>query len=530
MMESTKRRLHDDILAHWVAARDPKSDHYGHADYDTSHIQSVKIARIAHIQGVGIARIDWRDKYTDSIQSYGAHFPLAECYRTPKGTPRLFLLNGDLWRGQTGFGKSTSGQQSDIRRHVAATGVQSVILPFSAIDAAGIEHASIRVLALQDETWETVRHVQSVQPDGIEWAPVHELVPGTGYGVQPDGTYGTPYYASMSDIPGEIRAYFDADGNPLPEYEFSRPTGVAFGRKYTRYDAAPRRDYASGSIRRNHDWHGNPGKLTIPPVYRFTGMRVSSNSKRDDSGNWYSWSRDDSGNWIRETRVHTLGASVFRAAYRGTNGKRYFANFLSAVDTDPHGSGYFLVQLPRSADVSSVEAATESLKPETVRAAESIGIECKRQGDLFAIPTEFTLRDLRRMGADVRMSRLASAERRAAIREKGNADYLAALERVGIPAHSWEPITDVQRRNRERLADFYRARVIRAEREFDATVGIHLRRGLYGTRHTGRDIAILPSGVVLARGTIRHTGGQHRALSLGNVWHIVARNTVPLAR
>lgn len=91
-------------------------------------------------------------------------------------------------------------------------------------------------------------------------------------------------------------------------------------------------------------------------------------------------------------------------------------------------------------------------------------------------------------------------------------------------------MTEVQRRNRDTLAQTYRERAIREQREFDARVGIHLRRELYGTRHVGTDIAILPSGVTLARGTIRHTGGQHRYLSLGKVWHIVARNTVPLAR
>lgn len=510
MSESLKRRRHDEILARWVHARTPGHADYRKPDYDDSHIRSLRWAGSFPVS-------------LEEVQSYGPHFPLAQAIPTSRKDrrTRLWLLNGDRWGGASGFGMSTSTQQSQIRSLVASTGIESIILPFSAIDAAGIDHASIRVLAQDAESWQTVTHTQATEPDGIEWIPGHELVPGTGYGTRPNGTY-----ASMEEIPADIRAYFDDDGSVKAEYVEPIRKAVHFGRTHRDWNAPkPRRDYATAPIRNRYD-----GTLEVPPVYRFTGMRPSSDQKRDANGDWYAWERNADNSWTRTTHVHTLGQSVFRAAYTGADRKRHWANFLSGVDNTPHGSGYFLVQLPRKAETSSVAAAIESLKPPVVVTAESYGIDVKRQGDLFAVPTEYSMRDLRRMGADIRQSSKASEGARNTIRERANSDYLDALARLGIPSQSWASVTEVQRRNRMTLAETYRDRATREQREFDARMGIHLRRELYGTRHVGTDIAILPSGVTLARGTIRHTGGQHRYLSLGKVWHIVARNTVPLAR
>lgn len=525
MTESLKRKRHDEIVNRWVNVRTPGHELYGKPDYDDSHIQSIDMGRI-----------DWRaighTENRDELRSYGPHFPLVQAIRNRKGKrfgkTRLWLLNGDTWRGSSGFGMSTSSQQAQVRNLVQATGIPSIILPFSAIDAASIDHASIRPLVQDEESWENYTHTQPEMPTDGHWEPVHEHVPGTGnYWDEETRTHGPKRYATMEEIPADIRAFFDADGNPIRKpYRSNR---VVFGHRVHDY-VIPNSDYASGAIETT-DWNGKPRDyIHVPPCYRLTGKRFVGPTPM---GWEREWTQNADGSWSQERQHHTLGQSVFRAAYRGDNGKRYWANFLSGIDNSPHGSGYFLVQLPKNADVTSVQSAIESLKPESVKAAESYGIEVKRQGDLFAIPTEYNMRQLRKMGADIRQSKLAGEAKRAAIRTKWEDRFTTALIALEMPTSSWayrQHPDNVQWRNFKSMNAHYSELGRRELAEHDATARIHRMRALYGTRHVGTDIAILPNGVTLARGTIRHTGGQHRFLSLGNVWHIVARNTVPLAR
>lgn len=522
MTERLKRRLHDEIITRWIDVRTPGHELYGRPDYDDSHIQSIDMGRI-----------DWRaigqTENRDELRSYGPHFPLVQAIRERRGNrqgkTRLWLLNGDTWGGNGGFGHSTSSQQAMVRNQTQATDIPSIILPFSAIDAARIEHASIRPLVQDEETWEAYTHTQPDMPADGHWEPVHEHVEGTGhYWHEDTGTHGPKRYATMEDIPADIRAFFDADGNPIRTSH--RSSRVVFGRRVHDY-VIPNSDYASGRIETT-DWSGRPRDwIYVPPCYRLTGRKFVGPTP---TGWEREWTHNPDGSWSQERNHHTLGQSVFRAAYVGDNGKRYFANFLSGIDNSPHGSGYFLVQLPKGADVSSVQSAIESLKPNSVKAAESMGIEVKRQGDLFAIPTEFTLRQLRKMGADIRQSKLHKFGFLQDIRTRWNDIYVTTLMEQGIPTSGYNVLTPEQKGYRDGLRRTLLAKADAEIAEFDRVHAIHGKRELYGTRHVGTDIAILPNGVTLARGTIRHTGGQHRYLSLGKVWHIVARNTVPLAR
>lgn len=70
--------------------------------------------------------------------------------------------------------------------------------------------------------------------------------------------------------------------------------------------------------------------------------------------------------------------------------------WLSGYDTQEHPPLYFLCGLPHP--VSSVEEARRALKPASVVAAEAAGRKVLRQGDLFAIETDFTEADVHRMG------------------------------------------------------------------------------------------------------------------------------------
>lgn len=81
----------------------------------------------------------------DTIYSYGTHFPMAEVYRT-NGRAHFVLINGDSWSGASGWGQGTGYDQGIVRRNVAASGVPYAVIPFSALDAAGIDHGSLKVI------------------------------------------------------------------------------------------------------------------------------------------------------------------------------------------------------------------------------------------------------------------------------------------------------------------------------------------------------------------------------------------------
>lgn len=107
---------------------------------------------------------------------------------------------------------------------------------------------------------------------------------------------------------------------------------------------------------------------------------TTSDEYTRDSEQWKHQSHDGYG-----TR-HLLGGSLFRA-----NGKHY----LSGIDetaVSRWGAGFFLSEL--AGKPRTYAAAIESLKPAKVKRALAAGLEVKRQGDIFAIPTTKRTRKL----------------------------------------------------------------------------------------------------------------------------------------
>ena len=137
--------------------------------------------------------------------------------------------------------------------------------------------------------------------------------------------------------------------------------------------------------------------------------------------------------------------------------------FVSAVDDTGAGRGlYFLTELRAHHAPRSLAEALETLKPEPVRQAERAGVEVRRQGEWFAISQTVTTRQLMR---DVKQG--------WAVRRPGHV--------LGGSGH-------------HRL-----------------TVAVIYKRGPQ-------------KGEVYARGTMRHTGGEHRMLSLPESWYRVVHS------
>jgi len=169
---------------------------------------------------------------------------------------------------------------------------------------------------------------------------------------------------------------------------------------------------------------------------------------------------------------------VFQAADMHKSNETHY--FLSGFDRNEWPRPlYFLAELPRK--VTSIKDAREALKPPSVVKAEELGRRVYRQGDIFAIPTKITDKEI--------------------------------LEKGGI----------IDERVVNGRFGYYQVRA----------------RKLYGTAHTASRVASLPDGTQLAWNYLYHEPSligrtdrkDHRRCPLKpRRWHLVARNTVPIRK
>jgi hypothetical protein len=281
--------------------------------------------------------------------------------------------------------------------------------------------------------------------------------------------------------------------------------------------------------------------------------------------------RNDAGRYRWHTVRHWLGDSVFTAVrdrvFDGTVGTR--AYFVSSFDQQERRPLYFLSQLPGPAD--TVSAAIESLAPDSVRTARDMGRAVVRQGDIFAIETGTTTRALRAAGATFTKRAVTIEYRLDAQRHMHVRDGLRAIVDTmpALPARVyWDnamsrgAFDSMRQWHDDRTtewADTVIARYAAADpaaakwadlrtfyqigsalgyspRVWDKTRDV-TGAALLGTAHTATEVATMPNGLQYARGCLYHEPaviGDHRRAAdharrpLGNQWHIVARNTVPV--
>lgn len=193
------------------------------------------------------------------------------------------------------------------------------------------------------------------------------------------------------------------------------------------------------------------------------------------------------------------------------------APYISGFDNNEDPPLYFLARLPH--EVSTYAQALESLKPRSVKVAEAQGRTVLRQGDMFAIPTDYTSEDLLTLGAvfSTEVARRVPRNPWARLRVWGGTEFVLVDPRTGAMV--------LQSQAPEEPPDEEEPMITR-------------RRGLYGTAHTATELAYLPDdGTMFARGIITHdpTGvlneprlPDHHPLQLpGRQWFLMARNAVP---
>lgn len=237
---------------------------------------------------------------------------------------RTFLVNGDL-----GGTRNRSHQNNLLFwMNQAQQPFPVLIVPFSALEAAGIDRATIKPIEIREDRWEEIRHdIKPFSKADVIWKEQDNEGRNFGYGWWEDG---------------RIRG--------RPELRFQR----------LRTDG---------------------GRTTEIRTY-FRG--------------WQQVKRDEKGHYSIENR-HWLGDSCFRAKV----GSRY-RTFVSSFDYQERFPLYFLAEVPPTARVESVEDAVLALSPPIVHAAVAQGRLVKRQGDMFAIPTELTTADvLARTGGEI---------------------------------------------------------------------------------------------------------------------------------
>lgn len=181
--------------------------------------------------------------------------------------------------------------------------------------------------------------------------------------------------------------------------------------------------------------------------------------------------------------------------------------FLSGFDHGEPHLAYFFCELPKC-DATTVDEAYEALKPDTVKLAESMGRDVKRQGDIFAVPTTESTASLKKRAKQI--GRRNPKKVREVIEKGMRQRDLFGRTTTPVLSRTRVPIPDDEQ-ERERAASM-----------------------LLSTNHQGTEVIQTKDGTIYARGCLWHVPdgrtNDHVRVKLGKAWHIIVKNTVPVRR
>lgn len=445
------------------------------------------------------------DGFASTIYSYGRHFPMAEVIRE-RERPLFVLVNADR------YSPTTSRHQSCVRSALRCVSLPVLLVPFSALDAAGILHESIRPAQILPGRWTTTYRKLSrgeIERRAFDHGDIRAAgaptrkAPVRPYGEHRHDADGRVVWTPVS--PETMAEYETAER----EHRRARLADIAAADAFEYYDhRSSGGDW--GPIERDGDgrylypvyrhWLGE-SVFTARVSERVRRKATASERARYDAAESY-WER-----W-RSLRVYLRDATPpadagpeYAAAWRADHeraardfappkaidapqypdgvarsGDRYTvdrqrkraARFVSAFDHNESREVYFLAELPRDSRAESVDDALDDLAPGIVKQALARDIDVMRQGDIFAIPCT-------------------------------------------LPASMTNP------------APWRRT-------------ASHDACKLVGTDHTASEVIRGDDGVTYARGIMRHEPSgrrrgtsDHARIKLDG-WHVIVRNTVPRSR
>lgn len=522
----------------------------------------------------------------DSIYSYGHHFELARIIRRPSGVARIVLCNGDRWDGGSRWGSGTWGDQMRVRDLVKSaidgTNIEMMTVPFSALEAAGIELSSVVPVEVRPDRYETTHHTSDERPGPLQqipdpsgatyphsqqdWGYVHNETgevfrhgwndEGTVYVHRPEplDEYTWSEYTHVEERPVMVddpnRAYHDSygrgdrqtwhgdaelqsDGTWAWTIEHHRLGDSLLRARYTERRTRP----ATKAECAQHDewlkaererrvaqdaWHEAQNAYSnltfvrrrydegrdIPfdfPAYPSDEDVAAAERNRDEVAERYhridaTVREMDAGPVDKHRDLYTVRYTVRKTAY-----------FLSSFDYGEPHRPYFMCELPSTVKrdgvthrpkPTTIDEALDWLRPDEIVQAQRAGVEVLRQGDVFAIPTSLTTKELQSHAITFTAQRIVE-----------QSSYDTANGR-------WVE---------ERRED-YQESIRKLRGQGDATV--------LGTNHSATHVILTDDGETYARGRLYHTPSgwnrrpEHRVVKLGDgqTWYRLVKNTVPMGQ
>lgn len=346
-----------------------------------------------------------------TFYSYGMHFPLARFVPAKRGRTALWVINGDIWRG--GGWSSTGAHQDATRREIAAViadarklgkTVRSIVIPFSALDGAGVEYASIRPREIREDWQETFTNTVWI-PRAVlaRVLPSREHAEAVSREKDSRGTA-----VSETETLARSRTYHAERVSKMSGARDTWQVTAEITREtlYVGYDhTVPTQDYGHGMMHGAYvDYHARDG---VPRVTLWLGhmhtLTVTENTRTIDGVECVGATFTTRRHWlgdcvfsasvVRERRIRNAdGYTDFR-----TTRKRF--TFVSSFDYGEPRPLYFLAALPKWSRAETVDAAIQDLAPSAVHAARAAGLAVLRQGDIFAVPSAMDTATLDKLGA-----------------------------------------------------------------------------------------------------------------------------------
>jgi len=444
--------------------------------------------------------------------------PVTLCHWNQKN--RLFVLNGDGFadRFATGWQTNLRGVvQTAVRTDegaappawgttFSAQGARYILVPFRALDAAGIDRDTIRVVEMQQDGFELVWH--PVEPFTRPVVPPKPKELPTGWSIVENQPHRRTYRIELAGNRWQLIAHNSSRFR-------HRETGET--KQYLAY--SDRKEYWQPI--ESWGWLNNAASVWAvsesgPSVW--TTLTRHSFLRANTLNEWVRDHPDpgrEATGWVE--RVHHLGAALFTA--KGTDGKRHL--YLSAFDEQERNQPmYYLARLPDEAKktVSNYGEAILALAPPLVHQAWAKGIPVHRQGDVFAIQTNLTDEQV--------YQNARSRVRRDIVLAEQDARLLARVVQ-GTHALPEPGAGEVRERVPCELCHHHRW----------IGYGPKAKRSLsiYRTGHTATEVVVGEDGTTYVRGTMHHDPfieepgrrREHQEVPLGEKWHVAVRNTVP---
>jgi hypothetical protein len=475
---------------------------------------------------------DLRDKTTqrvyyegDTIFSYGSHFPMARVVRDDAGEFSFVLVNGNT------YSPSTSNHQRHMRD--AISGLRQVIIPFEALRVAGIDPSTIRLIEDTGDRHEVKQHTVTTVPAGYAWksvevteytckTPAMLQVELDKYNVERFESYAHDlerwYRAKGKRGRGEELDYFE--NSALRDDMPTEPVNLTVDNLEQRETYGLRFYGPRDPSYRSHQFE------TGGMYDKVVGHRQALMSTRGKYGG-HEWQGDvlDNGDgthlYAWETRRHWLGDSLITADIRWTETERC---------SHCKGTGFTGGVVPEPIEGEQMWDYRERTRDQhcQVKANRKFGLdECFRGR-----------RQRRRVRTSYYLSGFDAQETRPS--------YFFCELPQGVAPTSVNEAIECLKPDPVILAEGMGREVLRqgdifaipmpslTKRELTKMGARHERRGrLLNTNHVATDTAYLPDGTTLARGALVHApewrSPDHKRVPLTSVWHVVVKNTVPIA-